>query len=161
MLSQHLAFALLRWVLLCLDTIYLKTFVQADKVIMTKFTYAELTSRRILSPGVEYATLKSEAVEEMKLSASLHQDRWPEVGMTSFLFHQAELHRKALTRISPQAAADQHSTTGLDLNLGELTQHFVNPGGALAASGSFEEEHRSSEEEPGTGSNHDQGDDDS
>ena len=122
---------------------------------MTKFTYTELASRRILSPGLEYATAKSEAVEGMKLSASLHQDRWPEVGMTSFLFHQAELHRKALTRISPQGTTDQQTTTSspdLDLTLGEMAQHFSNPAGALAESTSLGGEGKSSDEvEPGSG----------
>ena len=120
-------------------------FVQADKLIMTKFTYAELEMRRILSPGLEYAAGKSEAVGTMRLSASLHQDRWPEVSMTSFLFNQAELHRKALARSCPQ---DQgvppvpQTPAELTLNLREFEEHFSNPSLTL--------EHHSSNGEGGT-----------
>jgi hypothetical protein len=53
----------------------IENFMQADKVLMTKFTFAELASRRVLSPGLEYASGRSEAVEGMILSTSLHQDR--------------------------------------------------------------------------------------
>ena len=111
-------------------------FVQADKLIMTKFTYTELAMRRILSPGLEYAAGKSQAVDDMRLSTTLHQDRWPEVSMTSFLFNQAELHRKAMSRSCPEAGADPsgvQSTGGsLDLNLGDLEDFFNNPKQASA-----------------------------
>ena len=51
--------------------------------------------------------------------------------MTSFLFNQAELHRKAISRSCPEAGADPSGaqiTGGLDLNLGDLE----NPSQALA-----------------------------
>jgi len=102
---------------------------------MTKFTYSELAMRRILSPGLEYAAGKSQAVDDMILSTTLHQDRWPEVSMTSFLFNQAELHRKAISRSCPEAGADPSGaqiTGGLDLNLGDLEDVFTNPSQALA-----------------------------
>ena len=130
----------------------IENFMQADKVLMTKFTFAELASRRVLSPGLEYASGRSEAVEGMILSTSLHQDRWPEVGMTTFLFYQAELHRKALTRISQQSsAASEHQSpshsSGLSLNLDELEQHFCAPGQALGNIGTPREE-GSNDEDP-------------
>jgi hypothetical protein len=138
--------------------------MQADKVIMTKFTYDELASRRILSPGLEYASGKSEAVEGMRLSASLHQDRWPEVGTTTFLFYQAELHRKALTRTSVESSAEHQSpshSTGLALYLGDLEQHFSAPGLATVNTGTAgEEEEESSEGTGDSGEGEENGDGD-
>jgi len=55
--------------------------------------------------------------------------------MTYFLFNQAELHRKAISRSCPEAGADPSGaqiTDGLDLNLGDLEDVFSNPSQALA-----------------------------
>ena len=132
-----------------------QNFMQADKLIMTKFTYAELAARRIISPGLEYASGRSEAVEGMRLSASLHQDRWPEVGLTTFLFYQAELHRKALARISAQPPPAEHQSPSLSLNLGDLEEHFCSaPGQGLGTTESRrEEEQGSGDEDSASGEN--------
>ena len=139
-----------------------QNFMQADKLIMTKFTYAELAARRIISPGLEYASGRSEAVEGMTLSASLHQDRWPEVGLTTFLFYQAELHRKALARISAQPPPAEHQSPSLSLNLGDLEEHFCSaPGQGLGTTESRrEEEQGSGDEGSASAENQGSGDDD-
>ena len=84
--------------------------------------------------------------------------------MTTFLFYQAELHRKALTRImisQQSSAASEHQSplhsSGLTLNLGELEEHFSAPScqasgntGTSREEGSNDEEASSAELNQGT-----------